>query len=268
MHDVFRLALTLLVAAAPFRVCAPALAGDDMTAVEAALARFAQDYRTDPEALVPVSFAVSVGEETFAIATRRSGASVEVTIERGAPETPTFGFRTDPATLMKIDAGELNGLTALAQTRAGDPAPMTLDLTPGFEPDDPASFRAVFLSVAFHFWTRGKPETVALDYEASRIAHGANAVAIYYDNDVHTAWYTVRKGQHVNKDPKDQTNDHPSLFIVTGGRGMARIDGVEREIAANEAIRIPAGAPHEFWNPNEEPLEFVLLMWGFPHTDR
>ena len=151
----------------------------------------------------------------------------------------------------------------MAQTRAGDPAPMSLEFMEGFDPSDQSAFQAIFLSVAFHFWTREKPEIVKLNETASRLVHGANAVAIYYDTDLHSAWYHVKTGQHVNADSKDQINDHASMFIFTKGSGAARIDGRERSVEANEAIHVPAGMAHEFWNSNSEPLEFIILMWGF-----
>lgn len=228
-----------------------------------ALERFAEDYEKDPSALAPLSFGVEIGNAKYSVHVTESDDGLVAKVTDGFDSDPTFYFKTDQQTLAKIDAGALHGLTAMAQTRAGDPAPMTLEVMEGFAPQDQAVFQSTFLSVAFHFWTRETPERIRLTESASRVVHGANAVAIFYDPQLHSAWYHVKKGQHVNADPADQLNDHPSLFIFTGGAGYARIDGVEKTINAGEAIYVPTGIAHEFWNPHETPLEFIILMWGF-----
>lgn len=228
-----------------------------------ALERFAADYEKDISAIAPLSFGVEVSGGEYLINITDSSGAVAVDVSQGFGDQPTFFFKTEAETLAKIDMGVLHGLTAMAQTRANDPAPMTLEFMDGFSPDNQSVFQSMFLSVAFHFWTREAPERVKLDETMSRVVHGANAIAIFYDPDLHSAWYHVKKGQHVNSDPKDQTNDHPSLFIFTKGAGYARIDGVESQVTANEAMLIPKGVTHEFWNSNEDALEFIILMWGF-----
>ena len=228
-----------------------------------ALERFAADYESDPSAKAPLSFGVEVGEDQYSVQVSEGddGLAAEVTV--GFQGDPTFFFKTDHVTLTQIDTGALHGLTAMAQTRADDPAPMTLEFMDGFQPQDQATFQSEFLSVAFHFWTRELPETISLTESATRIVHGANAVAVFYDPELHSAWYHVKKGQHVNAEPKDQINDHPSLFIFTNGRGQARIGGVEQEVTASEALHVPRGVAHEFWNPHDTPLEFIIVMWDF-----
>lgn len=236
---------------------------DTFWTTEQALRRFADDYEKDASAIAPLTFGIEVDGERFLVRAISVDGSTAVHLSEGFGNEPTFFFKTDRETLAKIDAGALHGLTAMAQTRAGDPAPMTLEFMEAFAPDNQAAFQSTFLSVAFHFWTRAMPESVMLDQSASRVVHGAHAVAIFYDPDLHSAWYHVKQGQHVNADPRDQINDHPSLFIFTGGTGRARIGGIERTVAASEAVHVPKGIPHEFWNPNQAPLEFIILMWGF-----
>ncbi len=231
---------------------------------QAALARFAADYEKDPAALAPLAFGIEVDGTFWTVKTAHINERMKATLSRAPLGTPGFYFKTDRETLARMDTGTLHGLTALGQTRATDPAPMTLEFTDGFSPEDPAAFQRTFLSVAFHFWTREQPETVRLDPAAARVLHGAKSVAIYYDPALHTAWYHVEPGRHVNADPRDQRNDHPSLFVVTKGEGKARLGGKERVIKAGEALYVAAGVPHEFWNPGDAPFEFVLMMWGFP----
>ncbi|MEM8771087.1 MAG: cupin domain-containing protein [Pseudomonadota bacterium] len=228
-----------------------------------ALLRFAGDYENDPSAISPISFGIEVDTERYLVRTIEVDGVLEAHVSEGFGTEPTFFFSTDRQTLAKIDAGALHGLTAMAQTRADDPAPMTLEFMEGFVPANQSSFQSTFLSIAFHFWTRETPEVVKLDESASRIVHGANAIAIFYDPELHSAWYHVKRGQHVNAEPKDQTNAHPSLFVFTKGIGNSRIDGTEHIVSAGDAIHVPAGTPHEFWNSNDLPLEFIILMWGF-----
>lgn len=74
---------------------------------------------------------------------------------------PAFVYDTDVETFARIAAGEIHALTTMAQARASDPTPMQVDTVNGFEMDEAG--RAAFLSVSFHFFTTGVPETVPLD---------------------------------------------------------------------------------------------------------
>ena len=49
---------------------------------------------------------------------------------------------------------------------------------------------------------------------------------------------------------------------MTKGRGTGRVGEKEFEMKAGEAVLIPAKVSHEFWNDNDAPMEFVLLMFG------
>ncbi|MCB0579558.1 MAG: cupin domain-containing protein [Phaeodactylibacter sp.] len=73
---------------------------------------------------------------------------------------------------------------------------------------------------------------------------------------------TIFPGQHANEHPKSQTNEFPSLFIIVKGKVTAKLDGAEQVIPSGNAIFIPPGMKHEFINQTEEPVEFVLLMFG------
>jgi len=33
-------------------------------------------------------------------------------------------------------------------------------------------------------------------------------------------------------------------------------------VQEGQAMLIPAGVTHEFWNPNDQPAEIVLIMFG------
>jgi mannose-6-phosphate isomerase-like protein (cupin superfamily) len=184
----------------------------------------------------------------------------DVTLKPGFPTKPIAYYVLDVATLRKMDRGELNALTAMAKAHGREVTPMDVDAMSGFEPDP--DFWSRFVPLSFHFWTRGLPERVPFRGELSRVVHGANAVVFYYQKGFRSAWFQVAKGQHINKDPQDQVNPFPSMFIMLRRKAQAKIGGKEVTFPANEMILVPAGVTHEFWNPYNEPAEMVLLMFG------
>jgi len=231
--------------------------------VSAILGRFAEDYRLDPTFTQAVTFGVRVDGDWWTIAARPAseGSPAVVSVAEGKPSEPTFFFFLDVQTLRKLDQGKLNARTALGKARHTDPAPMDID------PTDPdvvwdTEFNQKVDAVANHFWVRGTPEMIAFNQGASRVIHGANAVLLHYADGLRSVWYQVENGQHINKDTSDQVNPFPSLFIFTGGVGRARIGGVEMDIEGGTATVVPAGVPHEFWNPFDAPFEFILIMFG------
>lgn len=227
------------------------------------LERFAADYRSDPTFTESVTFGVRVDEWWWMIRARAgtSDTPAEVVVSEGRPTEPTFFFFLDGETLKRLDRGELNARTAMGRARHSDAVPMDIDPTDPSLVWDEAVSRKVNL-VSNHFWVRGLPEFLALNKEASRIIHGANAVLLHYYEGLRSVWYQVEPGQHINRDPRDQTNPFPSLFIFLTGSGKARIGGIETDIRGGTATLIPAGMSHEFWNPFDEPFEFILVMFG------
>lgn len=233
------------------------------TTVEDEIRRLAQDYASDPSLVRSVTFGIRVEDESWTIAaTPAAGnAAASVTVTRGAPTLPAFVYRTDATTFSRIASGDIHALTTMVQARASDPTPMQLDTVNGFEMDDAG--RSAFLSVSFHFFTTGLPEAVPLGPSRALPAHGGEALPIYYAESLRTSWYGIAPGQHINADARDQVNDFPSLFvIIEAGSARARIGGREMELDDNQAILVPAGMSHEFWNPGDERATFILIMFG------
>ena len=227
------------------------------------LERLAADYAADPALLQPVTFGVRVDDEAWTVSARPAadGKPAEVTVSAGEPDVPAFVYVTDSATFARIASGDLHALTAMAQARASDPTPMRVETVNGFEMD--AAGRNAFLSVSFHFFTTGQPEIVSFGPEHARLVHGGEAVPIYYSERLRTAWYGIAPGQHINAEPGDQVNDFDSLVVVIkGGSARARLGGQEVPLADNQAILVPAGMTHEFWNPGDERAAFLLIMFG------
>jgi hypothetical protein len=233
---------------------------------EQILLSFVEDFRSDPAAGEPFVFGVVVkgpeGGDWHVVVSGRGekGETAGVELRKGLPTSPSVLYTLDLTTLRKIDSGEMNALTSMGKARASDLAPMDIELMPGFRPD-PAFFGR-FIPFTFHFWTRGFPEVVNFGKLHSREVHGANAVIFYYQRGLRSAWAQIEKGQHVNSDPKDQTNPFPTMIIGIRGRAVAKIGGVEKEFHAGQMVFIPAGVTHEAWNPYDEPAEIILLMFG------
>jgi len=246
--------------------CTAAVLEMPVRSVEEILLSFVEDFRSDPAAGEPMNFGIvvkgsDVEEWHVAVGGRREeGETAEVELHRGLPAVPSVLYTLDLATLRKIDSGEMNALTAMGKARASDTSPMDIALMPGFKPAP--DFFGRFIPFTFHFWTRGFPEVVNFGKQHSREVHGANAVIFYYQRGLRSAWAQVEKGQHVNSDPKDQSNPFPTMAIGIRGRAVAKIGGVERELQAGQMVFIPAGVAHEVWNPYDEPAEIILLMFG------
>lgn len=230
--------------------------------VEKILERFAADYRHDPMLTADVTFGVEVDGEMWHVVARAAteAAEAKVDLGAGAPAEPTFYYSLDRATLGKLDRGELNPGTAMVKAFSTDPSPMEVEEMEGFAQEE--GFLETLLRTTFHFWVRGFPEVVPFGPEHTRFTHGADAVVLYYQPGFRSGWFRIEPGQHANEDPRSQTNPFPSLFVVTRGKGTARIGGEEIDLHEGQSLFIPPEVTHEFWNDGDEPWEGVLLMFG------
>jgi hypothetical protein len=231
---------------------------------EEILRSYVDDFRNDPAAAEPITFGVRVRDEgewhVAVLGKNEEARTSQVELQRGLPSNPSVIYTLDLATLRKIDSGDINALTAMGKARGSDPSPMEIEFMPGFKPG--ASFFARFIPFTFHFWTRGFPEIVNFGKQYSREVHGANMIIFYYQKGLRSAWGQIEKGQHINKDPKDQSNPFPTMIIGIRGKAMAKIGGNEIVLQAGQMIFIPTGVSHEAWNPYDEPAEVILLMFG------
>lgn len=239
----------------------------DSIGVETMLTDWVVDFRSDPTAEVPVVFGVRVKDaqssdwHVVVSGEKTSDGLWSVELGKGLPEVPCAYFVTDTTHLRKLYTGELASLTAMGKAFSTDFAPLDFEGTEGFEPTEEAVDHLIRLS--FHFWTRGFPETVQFgDLVHTRFLHGANATLFYYQKGFRSAWFLISKGQYVNADEKSRTNPFPTLFIMTQGRAMSRIGGVEKEFKKGETVYIGPGVSHEFWNDNDEPAEGIVVMFG------
>lgn len=223
---------------------------------------YAEDYEKDLSLKENVTFGVKVDELFYHIQAiaRTVEKPSKVTVHKGEPKEPTFYFYTDIQTLNKIDRGELNALTGSAKAFSNESAPFDADVMEGYQPD--ASFMPTLLSTMFHFWTKGMPERIPYGMDYTRFTHGAQASIFYYQEGFRSGYFAIKKGQHANKDERSKTNPFPTLFIAIKGNGMMIINEEKSAIKEGEAVVIPAGVPHEFYNDNDQPLEGIILMFG------
>lgn len=203
-----------------------------------------------------VGFRVNGSGEYHVILTDAPGPRVA----EGVPPATDIVYELDLETLRRLDRAALNVMTAMGQARADDPTPVVPRVSPTFagRPDAERLFRRL----SFHLWTREWPEVVRFGQGLSRRVHGGNAVALHYDTGFRSAWYQVEPGMHINREPRDQVNDHPQMFVVTRGTLQARLDGKERTLAEGEAVLVPAGMRHELWARANQYAELIFLAFG------
>ena len=194
--------------------------------VESMLGDWVADFRHDPAASEAVIFGVRVKDapdsdwHVVVGGEKTADGLWSVDLREGFPQDPCAFFVTDTAYLRKLHAGELASLTAMGKAFSTDFAPLDFDATEGFEPTPEAIDHLIRLS--FHFWTRGFPEIVRFgELSHTRVLHGANATLFYYQEGFRSGWFSITKDQHVNADPKSQTNPFPTLFIMTRGRATS-----------------------------------------------
>jgi mannose-6-phosphate isomerase-like protein (cupin superfamily) len=240
------------LAATAFILTPSAAIAQDTTAE--ILDRFATDYLADATFSQDVSFGVEVDGDMWSVELAQDDQSY--TITHATPAEPTFYFTVEADTLAKIDRAEMTALTAMGKAFSTDVTPMDIEMMEG------ADFDPFILTFTFHFWTRGTPEIINFREVDTRFIHGGNAALIYYQPGFRSGFGYLMPGQHANADPRSRTNPFPSMFIFTGGRATARLDGVDQEVSDGQIIFIPAGMSHEFLNPYDEPAEFLLFMFG------
>lgn len=229
---------------------------------EAILKSYAADYLHDRHFTEDWTFGVKVDEMEWTIQARAETAQSKpmVEVRAGFPEEPTFYFVTTEWALKDIALGKMNALTGAVKAFSTDYAPFDLEVMDGFQP--PQDFVGKVLPLMFHFWTKGTPEIIPFGPQYARNTHGAQASVFYYQPGFRSGYGTIFPGQHANEHPKSQTNEFPSLFIIVKGTVSAKLDGEEHTIKSGNAIFIPPGMKHEFINHTDEPVEFVLLMFG------
>lgn len=224
---------------------------------------YVADYRMDQFAAEPMYFGIEVpekGEWTVAVTGKETQTGWEVELTDGLPTAPTFVYKIKLETLLAIDSGQMNALTAQGKAFVGDYTPMSIRKMEGFEPS--IEEESKINPFSFHFWTRGFPEVIPFGEGMTRRAHGSNFTVFYYETGLRTAWYRILPGEVVRGDAREQAAPFPMLVVATKGTTQGLIDGKEVTLGPGNAIFIPAYTEHKWWNDGQEVIEAILIMFG------
>jgi hypothetical protein len=230
------------------------------------LRRYVEDYRSDPM-LVDADFGVQVGEAWWSVASRKGadGKPSEVVLKSGQPAQPTWYFAIENADyLRQLDRGEVTFGTLAGKARMSDKVAMDAAFMQGYTPDartPGGAFYETFTKVGFHFWYRGNPEIVPFASQSMREIHGANSTALYYQPGLRTIWFSLKSGQHANRDGGG-VGPWKKLLVFVNGAGKALIGDKTVDVKAGDRLFVPPRATNEVWNDSPTPLEGVLIIFG------
>lgn len=240
------------------------------------LEEFVESYRSDPMAL-SVTFGIKVGEEWWHVRSERVQEAYpagrerqytlhnygphQVTLHDGPPTEPSWYFRiADRATLDNIHRRHWTASTAAARSTAADQVALEIMPMDGFT-ESPAS-TAISYQVMEHFWKSDTAEVTRFGRDSSLPSHGAAIVALYTMKDKRIAWFSLGPDESANSDRGLERGQVPNLFIFTSGRGKAQIGDEEIDVEAGMSVFVGPYVRHVFYNPNEEPLEGILVLFG------
>ena len=175
------------------------------------------------------------------------------------PDAP-YTLKSTLAHYNRIYRKELTGFTSLGREDMSDTTPLDVE----FHQPLNSELMNDFLHFVQRFFNPSPHDKVTLSEEQSRVVHGGNAIPLFYQQTdevgVRSAWYQIHPGQQVNE-PGD-TNPFPQYFIITEGKGLAKIGADTLRVSANEAYYIAPGLDHVFWTDQETPMEMIFLAWG------
>ncbi len=242
----------------------------------AVLERFAESYKNDPMAIT-ATFGIQVGNEWWHVhATRKQeGYKVgkkkkytfhnlgphEVTFHEGQPEEPTWYFKfASKSTLDKIASKEWSASTASMRSTPSDIVELDILNMDGFESSHRTD--AISYQVMEHFWKEDVVEIVRFSRDSSLPTHGVSAVSLYTMKDKRIAWFSINKEEAANTDPRMDKGQVPNLMIFTKGRGKALFADEEVDVEAGMSVFIGPYVKHVIFNPYDEPLEGILVLYG------
>lgn len=252
------------------------LSATESESTQAVLARLVSSYRSDPMALT-ATFGIRVGDQWWHVRSQRQQKPYaagkqqqytlhefgphQVSLHAGEPEQPTWYFHfADRETLDKVDQGIWTATTAAAKSTPADQTALELREMEGFAPSQQAT--AVTYQVMEHFFKHDPAELTYFSRDSSLPSHGAALVALYTMKDKRIAWFSLGQDEVANEEKGLDRSQIPNLFIITGGRGVAQIGEQEIELKAGMSVFVGPYVRHVFRNPNPQPLEGILVLFG------
>lgn len=225
---------------------------------------YVTDFRNDAHASTPMLFGIEIpghGNWVVNVPGKKKNEAWEVELNKGVPDIPTFIYRIEYETLMAIEEGVLNAMTAQGKAFSGDYAPMEVEEMEGFNPTE--EINGKINSFSFHFWTKGFPEVVPFGVDLTRQAHGVDMVLFYYQKGFRSGWLSIPPKGKVRHDPREQAMPFPMLVVSIQGDTEGEMNGKRVSLSEGNALFIPPGTTHKWWNESEEEtVEAILIMFG------
>ena len=243
---------------------------------EAILQEFVESYKSDPMAMDAV-FGIKVGDQWWHVEVQRKERPYrvgknkqytfhdlgphEVTLSKGQPLEPTWYFRFDDrGVLEKFYNKSLMAGTASAKSTGADIVTFDIEDMEGFDSTHGDTSRAYI--VMEHFWKPDAVEVTRFSRDSSLPTHGASVVSLYMMKDKRISWFTLGQEEVANGDRGLDKGQCPNLIIVTKGKGKAQIGEEEIDLEPGMSIFVGPYVKHVFYNPNPEPLEGILVLYG------
>jgi hypothetical protein len=253
--------------------CASAQTQTPAPNVREMLQAFADDYRVDPMATT-ADFGIKIGDEWWNVSVHRTQQASrrgrltdhtfgphEVVLRQGPPTEPTWYFDlADRSVLERIYRNEMTAATGAMQTYDADSVAVEERVMQGFA--DNAGSEAQRQHTLTHFWARGLPEIVYFGRDQALPTHGASAVGLHTYKGNRIGWFSLGRAETANAAEELQSSQIPNLIIITRGRGRARLAGQDIELREGMSVFIAPHVQHTFFNPYDEPLEGVLVLFG------
>lgn len=240
------------------------------------LLSFVESYQTDNMAHT-ITFGVLVGDDWWHVqsARKQEGYKVgkekqytfhnfsphKVILHKGKPNTPTWYFHfANKEVLDNIDQKIWTASTASAKSFGSDVVGLNIYDLEGFKSginDD-----AIAYEVMEHFWKKGQAEITIFKRDGSLPTHGVDHVGLYTMKDKRIGWISIGPEQTANSQRGLDKGQVPNLLIFTKGKGRAEFGDEIVEITAGMSVFIPPYVKHVIYNPYEEPLEGILVLFG------
>lgn len=240
------------------------------------LQSFVNSYQNDPMAMDAI-FGIKIGEDWWHVTVNRNeepyavGKNKQYTFHNfgphnvslfeGPPANPTWFFRFyDRATFDKINDKVWTASTAAAKSTPADVVAFDIEDMEGYKSTQRATALA-YLTME-HFWKKDTVEITHYSRDSSLPSHGAALVSLYTMKDKRIGWFSLGKQEAANAERGLDKGQVPNLFIITNGKGKAIIGEERIDLEPGMSVFVGPYVKHVFYNPNDEPLEGILILFG------
>ena len=112
------------------------------------------------------------------------------------------------------------------------------------------------------FWKKDAIEITRFTRDNTLPSHGAELVSLYTMKDKRIGWFTLGTDETANADRRLDKGQVPNLMIFTKGKGKGLFGEEEFDIEPGMSVFIGPYVKHVIYNPYEEPLEGILVLFG------